>query len=65
MAFDATVFGNWGCLPDHYAAILKLLDEGKLELEPYVKRYPMSQLNDLLREEGHARRPVLVPDFEN
>lgn len=65
MAFDATVFGNWGCLPEHYPAILELLAEGKLELEPFVERHPMSQLNDLLREEGHARRPVLIPDFEN
>jgi 6-hydroxycyclohex-1-ene-1-carbonyl-CoA dehydrogenase len=64
MAFDATAFGNWGCLPEHYPAILRLIAEGKLELEPFLERHPMSRLNDLLRADRHARRPVLIPDFE-
>jgi 6-hydroxycyclohex-1-ene-1-carbonyl-CoA dehydrogenase len=64
MAFDATAFGNWGCLPDHYPAILKLVGEGRIELKPFLERHPMSRLNDLLREGGHTRRPVLIPDFE-
>lgn len=64
MAFDATAFGNWGCLPDHFPAILKLVSEGKIELKPFLERHPMNRLNDLLREGGHARRPVLIPDFE-
>jgi 6-hydroxycyclohex-1-ene-1-carbonyl-CoA dehydrogenase len=64
MAFDATAFGNWGCLPDHFPAILKLIEEGRIELKPFLERHPMSRLNDLLREKSHARRPVLIPDFE-
>ncbi|MHC4547381.1 MAG: 6-hydroxycyclohex-1-ene-1-carbonyl-CoA dehydrogenase [Planctomycetota bacterium] len=64
MAFDATAFGNWGCLPDHFPEILRLIEGGDLEVHPYVKHYPMSRLNDLLREESHAQRPVLIPDFE-
>jgi 6-hydroxycyclohex-1-ene-1-carbonyl-CoA dehydrogenase len=64
MAFDATAFGNWGCLPDHFPAILKLVGEGRIELKPFLERHPMSRLNDLLREGGHTRRPVLIPDFE-
>jgi 6-hydroxycyclohex-1-ene-1-carbonyl-CoA dehydrogenase len=63
MAFDATAFGNWGCLPDHFPAILRLIQEGRIELKPFLERHPMSRLNDLLREGGHARRPVLIPDF--
>ncbi len=64
MAFDATVFGNWGCLPGHFPAILRWIREGKLQIRPFVERHPMSRLNDLLRAHGHARRPVLIPDFE-
>ena len=44
--------------------LLKLVAEGKIELKPFLERHPMSRLNDLLREGGHARRPVLIPDFE-
>jgi 6-hydroxycyclohex-1-ene-1-carbonyl-CoA dehydrogenase len=64
VAFDATAFGNWGCLPDHFPAILRLIQEGRIELKPFLELHPMSRLNDLLREGGHARRPVLIPDFE-
>lgn len=64
MAFDATAFGNWGCLPGHFPAILKLIEEGRIELKPFLHHHPMSRLNDLLREGTHARRPVLIPDFE-
>jgi 6-hydroxycyclohex-1-ene-1-carbonyl-CoA dehydrogenase len=64
MAFDATAFGNWGCLPEHFPAILRLVAEGRIELKPFLERHPMSRLNELLREGGHARRPVLIPDFE-
>jgi 6-hydroxycyclohex-1-ene-1-carbonyl-CoA dehydrogenase len=63
MAFDATAFGNWGCLPEHYPAILGLLAEGRLDVAPFVERHPMNKLNDLLCDEGHVKRPVLIPDF--
>ncbi|MHC4937916.1 MAG: 6-hydroxycyclohex-1-ene-1-carbonyl-CoA dehydrogenase [Planctomycetota bacterium] len=65
MAFDATAFGNWGCLPEHFPEMLRLLGEGKLSVKPFVERHPMSSVNDLLRAEHHARRPVLIPDFED
>jgi 6-hydroxycyclohex-1-ene-1-carbonyl-CoA dehydrogenase len=64
MAFDATAFGNWGCLPRHFPAILSLVREGKIAVAPFVERFPMSRLNELLKEGHHARRPVLIPDFE-
>ncbi len=63
MAFDATAFGNWGCLPSHFPAILDLVAEGAIEIGPFVERYPMSRLNELLAREHHSRRPILIPDF--
>jgi len=64
MAFDATAFGNWGCLPSHFPDMLRLVAEGRLRIGPFVERHPMSAVNELLRAEHHARRPVLIPDFE-
>jgi len=64
MAFDATVQGNWGCLPEHFPPILRLVKEGRIVVAPFVERFPMSRLNDLLVEQHHSRRPVLIPDFE-
>ena len=64
MAFDATAQGNWGCLPEHYPAILDLVAEGAIELGRFVAHHPMGSLNDLLRQEHHDRRPVLIPDFD-
>ncbi|MGQ0612220.1 MAG: 6-hydroxycyclohex-1-ene-1-carbonyl-CoA dehydrogenase [Planctomycetaceae bacterium] len=63
MAFDAVAFGNWGCLPEHFPKILERVAQGRLQIAPYVERFPMSRLNELLRREHHARRPVLIPDF--
>ncbi len=63
MAFDATAQGNWGCLPEHYPAILDLVAQGSLALSPFVEHRPMSELNQLLQQEHHTRRPVLIPDF--
>lgn len=64
MAFDATMFGNWGCLPEHYPKLLELVRQKKVVVEPFVARKPMSQLNELLSQEHHALRPVMIPDFE-
>jgi len=64
MAFDATIQGTWGCRPDLYPDAVRLVTDGKITLKPFIERHPMSHLNDLLREGSHARRPVLIPDFE-
>ena len=63
MAFDATAFGNWGCLPKHFPEILNLVSMGEIEIEPFVECHPMKHLNELLAAEHHRRRPILLPDF--
>jgi 6-hydroxycyclohex-1-ene-1-carbonyl-CoA dehydrogenase len=65
MAFDATAQGNWGCLPEHYPAVLDLVLQGRVALEPFVERRPLDTINDVFAEvhAGRAtRRIVLVPD---
>jgi 6-hydroxycyclohex-1-ene-1-carbonyl-CoA dehydrogenase len=65
MAFDAKVEGNWGCLPEHYPAIVDLVLAGKVQLGPFVEHRPLSSINETF-EDVHAhrvsRRVVLVPE---
>lgn len=65
MAFDATVQGNWACLPEYYPAIVDLALSGRIALEPFVERRPMALINDTFAElhaNGTSRRVVLVPE---
>ena len=65
MAFDATAMGNWGCLPELYPAVVDLALAGRISLEPFVDRRPLSSINDVFTElhHGSARgRIVLIPE---
>jgi 6-hydroxycyclohex-1-ene-1-carbonyl-CoA dehydrogenase len=65
MAFDATVQGNWGCLPEHYPAVVDLVLAGKVALEPFIVRRPLAEIASVFAD-IHARRisrrAVLVPE---
>lgn len=66
MAFDATVQGTWGCLPELYPAALSLVTEGRVALKPFIERHPMSRGPELLqRVADHAsrKRTILEPDW--
>lgn len=64
MAFHATARGNWGCVPEHYPAALDLVLSGKVNLGPFVKTFPLDQINAVF-EMVHSReirqRPVMAP----
>jgi 6-hydroxycyclohex-1-ene-1-carbonyl-CoA dehydrogenase len=66
MAMDATVQGNWGCLPEHYPAILELVLAGKVAVTPFVERRPLSSVNQTF-EDLHAhrvsKRVILIPEY--
>lgn len=67
MAFDARAVGNWGCDPKHYPEVLQLVESGKIQLAPFVKTFPLSEINSVFdRVHRHEidKRPILVPDFE-
>ena len=65
MALDATVQGNWGCLPELYPAVVDMVLSGKVALAPFIERRPLSAINDVF-EDLHARRierrVILVPE---
>jgi 6-hydroxycyclohex-1-ene-1-carbonyl-CoA dehydrogenase len=65
MAFDAMAQGNWGCLPEHYPAILDLVLSGKISLEPFVEMRPMATVNETfedIHQRRVSRRVILVPE---
>jgi 6-hydroxycyclohex-1-ene-1-carbonyl-CoA dehydrogenase len=64
MAFDATAQGNWGCLPEHYPAIVDLVLAGRVALAPFVEMRDLSTINETfsdIHERRVSRRVILVP----
>jgi len=67
MAFDATARGTWGCLPEHYPAVVDRIATGRVAIAPYVEARPMGEINEVfaaLHRGEIKKRPVLIPDFE-
>jgi len=65
MALDATARGNWGCLPEHYPAIVELVLAGRIQLLPFVEQRPLSSINETfaaVHEHEVARRVILIPE---
>ena len=48
MAFDATAIGNWGCLPEHFPAVLDMVLGGAVKVKPFVEHRPMSAVNQTI-----------------
>ena len=66
MAFDADIIGSWGCLPKYYNDVLALVQEGKIQIEPFVETKPMSRIQEVFEGQhsgGFEKRQVLEPDF--
>jgi len=65
MAFDATACGNWGCPPEQYPEALALVLNGKVALEPFIERHPLSDAPAIVQavaEHRVRRRAILVPN---
>ncbi len=64
MAFHATARGNWGCLPKYYPEVLGLVLSGRVKVTPFVRTYPLDEINEVFERVHHRRadeRPILVP----
>ncbi len=65
MAFDAEIRGTWGCPLEAYPEVLGLIASGRVKLDPFVERAPMSRVDEYLAA-MHAgrleRRLVLDPE---
>jgi 6-hydroxycyclohex-1-ene-1-carbonyl-CoA dehydrogenase len=65
MAFDAELIGTWGCRPELYPEVVALLDEGKLDIAPFVQTFPLSDINQVFQntlEHRYTKRSVLMPE---
>ncbi len=65
MALDATAQGNWGCLPEHYPAVVDLVLSGRVQIDPFIEMRPLHAIQQTfedLRAHRIARRPVLIPE---
>lgn len=66
MAFDAEMIGTWGCLPRYYPEVLKLVQSGKVQVEPFIEVRPMSTIRetfDAIHHRKVEKRVILEPDF--
>jgi 6-hydroxycyclohex-1-ene-1-carbonyl-CoA dehydrogenase len=66
MAFDAELIGTWGCLPRYYPEVLKLVQAGKVQVEPFIETRPMSAIRETfqdIHDRKVEKRVVLEPDF--
>jgi 6-hydroxycyclohex-1-ene-1-carbonyl-CoA dehydrogenase len=65
MAFDADVFGNWGCRPTYYADVIKDVLNKKINVLDNVQQFPLSELNAVVNDALDHRltkRAILCPD---
>jgi 6-hydroxycyclohex-1-ene-1-carbonyl-CoA dehydrogenase len=68
MAFDATARGNWGCPPDQYPAVLRLVLEGKVALAPFIEFHALDEAPAILEavaKHSLRRRVILQPNHSN
>lgn len=66
MAFDADVFGNWGCRPAYYKPVVQDVLDKKINLLDNIELYPLSRINDVLElANAHklSKRAILCPDL--
>jgi 6-hydroxycyclohex-1-ene-1-carbonyl-CoA dehydrogenase len=66
MAFDGKVIGTWGCRPELYPNVIKLVAEGKVQIKPFVETCPMSRINEVFADtlqHKFTKRSILLPDF--
>jgi 6-hydroxycyclohex-1-ene-1-carbonyl-CoA dehydrogenase len=64
MALDADVFGNWGCDPALYSAVMEPVLDGRVKVREFVERFALDDANavlDRMRSHDLERRAVLVP----
>ncbi len=64
MAFDATALGTWGCPPERYPEVLRMIYEGSVVIYPFVEYAPLSEVAGLLEAMAAnelSKRMILLP----
>ncbi len=64
MAYHARALGNWGCTPDLYAGAIDLVLDGKVDVLPFVKQFPLDDINAVFTDVHDHKlksRAIMVP----
>lgn len=64
MAFDAEIFGNWACKPEHYPEVIEEVIAGRINVRDNVEEHPLDSINDVIElanQHKLDRRVVFVP----
>ena len=64
MAFDAEVFGNWGCRPELYDQVVKDVIDGRIKLTENIEKHSLESINSVIsdaRDHKLTRRAIFVP----
>jgi 6-hydroxycyclohex-1-ene-1-carbonyl-CoA dehydrogenase len=64
MAFDADIFGNWGCKPEYYPEVVEAVLAGRINVRDNVETRPLESINDVMQlalDHKLEKRVVFVP----
>ena len=64
MAFDGDLFGNWGCKPEYYPAVVEKVLRGKIDLMSNIEEHPLDSINEITRlafDHKLSKRVIFVP----
>ncbi|MBT3236089.1 MAG: 6-hydroxycyclohex-1-ene-1-carbonyl-CoA dehydrogenase [Bdellovibrionales bacterium] len=64
MAFDADVFGNWGCRPAYYDNVVESAIAGEIDIKSNVEPFPLDSINQVVgmaMEHKLEKRAIFIP----
>jgi 6-hydroxycyclohex-1-ene-1-carbonyl-CoA dehydrogenase len=64
MAFDADMFGNWGCKPEYYPDVVEKVLKKEINILDTVEEQPLDLINeviDLVKQRKLEKRVIFVP----
>jgi 6-hydroxycyclohex-1-ene-1-carbonyl-CoA dehydrogenase len=64
MAFDADLFGNWGCKPEYYPAAVDKVLKGNINLKDNIEEHPLDSINEIMKlafEHKLSKRVIFLP----
>jgi 6-hydroxycyclohex-1-ene-1-carbonyl-CoA dehydrogenase len=64
MAFDADMFGNWGCKPEHYPAVVDMILRKEINIVDTVEERPLDSINEVIAlamQHKLEKRVIFIP----
>ncbi len=64
MAFDADLFGNWGCKPEYYPAVVDKVLKNEINILDTIEEHPLDSINEIISmafEHKLEKRVIFTP----